>query len=486
MPSLPPLRTPPLATLPSLAARAPLPASRPAAARRQAPSTWPARWWSGSARSERAGERAAVQRTAGVSDRARLRAADARADDQGRRERRRHRRASCASSRTSRRRRRTRSPGSRASSPTTRAPPARPGGWAQLQWNFLPGSGVNAPSAWQHLNEAGHPGGRGAIVAVLDTGVAYANRKRFRRSPDFGAARLRRAATTSSTTTAFPNDENGHGTHVASTIGERTGNGIGVTGLAYGARIMPVRVLDRYGAGDSVDITAGIRWAVSHGANVINLSFEFDDGERQYGAARSRTCWPRCATRAGRRRRGRGVRQPVARRRSPTPPGYDTVIGVGAIDRARLPRGLFELGQGARHRRPGRRQGRTRTTRRAGRRTARARHLPDDLPGRRDSAPSTASTPLRAAAAVHRHLDGRAPRRGDRRARHRLRHRSASTRRQRGRGPARGDGAVDGGAPGFDPIYGAGRLTPLPRPIRSATPALTARSGPKSALRSCG
>ena len=82
----------------------------------------------------------------------------------------------------------------------------------------------------------------------------------------------------------FPNDENGHGTHVAGTIAERTHNDRGVTGLAYGARIMPVRVLDKYGAGESGDITRGIRFAVKHGADVINLSFEFDDGIRQFGA----------------------------------------------------------------------------------------------------------------------------------------------------------------------------------------------------------
>ena len=72
-----------------------------------------------------------------------------------------------------------------------------------------------------------------------------------------------------------PNDENGHGTHVAGTIGEGTDDDIAVTGLAYGARIMPVRVLDRLGEGDSVGISAGIRFAARKGADVINLSFEF-------------------------------------------------------------------------------------------------------------------------------------------------------------------------------------------------------------------
>ena len=73
----------------------------------------------------------------------------------------------------------------------------------------------------------------------------------------------------------YPNDDNGHGTHVASTIAEGTGNGVGLTGLAYGVKLMPIKVLDRDGEGDSAQIARGIRWAADHGAKIINLSFEF-------------------------------------------------------------------------------------------------------------------------------------------------------------------------------------------------------------------
>jgi serine protease len=158
------------------------------------------------------------------------------------------------------------------------------GGWQELQWNFLAGAGVNAPDAWQHLLDLGHPGGRGSVVAVLDTGVAYSSRRRFRKSTDFSRGDFVPGYDFVDED-RFPHDENGHGTHVASTIGESTHNDRGVTGLAYGAKIMPVRVLNARGEGESAAITAGIRYAVRHGADVINLSFEFDDTFRQFTAS---------------------------------------------------------------------------------------------------------------------------------------------------------------------------------------------------------
>ena len=195
-----------------------------------------------------------------------------------------------------------------------------PGGWQQLQWNFLPGAGVNAPDAWQHLLDVGRPGGRGAVVAVLDTGVAYSTRKRFRKSTDFSRGDFVPGYDFVDND-RFPHDENGHGTHVASTIGESTHNDRGVTGLAYGAKIMPVRVLNARGEGDTPAIAAGIRYAVRHGADVINLSFEFDDRFRQYSAVGDpRRARRRALRGAPRRRRGRRRRQLRARRRSPTPP----------------------------------------------------------------------------------------------------------------------------------------------------------------------
>ena len=115
-------------------------------------------------------------------------------------------------------------------------------------------------------------------MAVLDTGVAYANRGRFRRSPDFSKYAFVKGYDFIDHS-PYPNDHNGHGTFVAGTIAETTNtNSYGLTGLAFAAKIMPVRVLNNEGEGDASTIAEGVRFAVRHGARVINLSLEFSPG----------------------------------------------------------------------------------------------------------------------------------------------------------------------------------------------------------------
>jgi serine protease len=150
-----------------------------------------------------------------------------------------------------------------------------PGDWQSMQWNFLAGAGVDAPQAWANLMADGHPGGSGVTVAILDTGVAYRNWQQFRKSPDFAGTHFVDPYDFIAGN-RYPVDRNGHGTFVAGEIAEATNNGLGLTGLAYGASIMPVRVLDKFGWGDAATISRGIRYAVTHGAKVINLSLEFD------------------------------------------------------------------------------------------------------------------------------------------------------------------------------------------------------------------
>jgi serine protease len=141
------------------------------------------------------------------------------------------------------------------------------------QWNLVPPFGINMPEAWTLARQLGAPGGRGAVVAVLDTGVAFRNfGRRYRRAPD-----LRNFARGYDFVDddRYPFDLNGHGTFVASLIGETTNNGILGAGVAYRAKIMPLRVLDSRGEGDTASISRAIRYAVKRGAHVINLSLEF-------------------------------------------------------------------------------------------------------------------------------------------------------------------------------------------------------------------
>lgn len=165
------------------------------------------------------------------------------------------------------------------------------GGWMERQWNLLPytettpgqpfsAGGIDALKAWRNLRKARRPGARGVTVAVVDTGVAYRNFGRnFRRNPDFNPGQFV-PGRDFVLNNRFPLDRNGHGTHIAGTIAQGTDNGVGLTGIAYGAKIMPIRVLDARGNGSSDRIAAGIRWAADRGADVINMSFNFACGDK--------------------------------------------------------------------------------------------------------------------------------------------------------------------------------------------------------------
>ena len=115
---------------------------------------------------------------------------------------------------------------------------------------------------------------------------------------------------------------------IASTIAADTNNGFGLTGLAYGARIMPVRVIDRFGLGDRDAIARGIRFAVDHGAKVINLSFAFGRGVAEADLA---AVLGGARVRGGARRPDRGRRRQRRRRlRSTIPARSKHVLAVGA------------------------------------------------------------------------------------------------------------------------------------------------------------
>ncbi len=138
---------------------------------------------------------------------------------------------------------------------------------------------VKAPEVWAQ----GYTG-QGVVVAVLDTGVDY-NHEDLKNNiwtnsneiPGNGIDDDGNGYIDDNYGWNFANnnnntlDNNGHGTHVSGTIAGENNN-YGVTGIAYNAKIMPVKVLNDSGSGSYSSISKGIRYAVDNGANVINLS----------------------------------------------------------------------------------------------------------------------------------------------------------------------------------------------------------------------
>lgn len=123
------------------------------------------------------------------------------------------------------------------------------------QWDLTT---MSVPSAWQVST------GAGVTVAVIDTGVDASH-------PDLkGQVLTGYDATTGKA--GGNTDPEGHGTHVAGTIGALTGNGIGVAGIVPDVKILPVRVLGKDGTGNMSDTATGIIWATDHGADVLNMS----------------------------------------------------------------------------------------------------------------------------------------------------------------------------------------------------------------------
>ena len=185
----------------------------------------------------------------------------------------------------------------------------------QFQWHF---EMIDAARTW-----AIQTGDSSVVVAVLDTGIAYENFGPYRRAPDFG------------TTTFVPgfdfinndahaNDDNFHGTHVASVIAESTNNALGGSGLAYNTALMPVKVLDEEGVGDTFSIAEGIDFAAeSPNVKVINMSLGGEGTSAVISAAVTRAV-------------ARGITVVAASGNENTVVGFPAnlpnVIAVGAVD----------------------------------------------------------------------------------------------------------------------------------------------------------
>ena len=133
---------------------------------------------------------------------------------------------------------------------------------------FAKGPDPLRPQQWHldqvHAEDAWAAGvGAGVVVAVVDTGVDASH-------PDLVGQVLRGIDLVDEGTP--PDDPHGHGTLVAGVVAALTSNGEGGSGASPGAQILPVRVLDAEGAGDSELVARGVRWAADNGADVINLS----------------------------------------------------------------------------------------------------------------------------------------------------------------------------------------------------------------------
>jgi len=170
---------------------------------------------------------------------------------------------------------------------------------------------INSVEAWDVST-----GSSEVVVAVIDSGVDLNH-------PDLAGKLVPGYDFVDND--ASPRDTNGHGTFVAGIAAAQTNNGLGVAGMSWGARIMPLRVLNSNGSGTTADIIEAVNWAVAHGADIINMSF----GNYQYSAifeealASAHKAGVLLVAAAG----NDGIHAPTY------PVSYPHVLGVGATDR---------------------------------------------------------------------------------------------------------------------------------------------------------
>lgn len=136
------------------------------------------------------------------------------------------------------------------------------------QWAL---SRMQAASAW------GVTTGSGVTIAIIDTGIDLTHEDLAANvvagGSMIGCGRRARNCNING------QDDNGHGSHVAGIAGAVSNNGKGVVGVAPGAKLMPVKVLSGNGSGTADDLAEGIRFAVDKGAKVLNLSLGWISGQ---------------------------------------------------------------------------------------------------------------------------------------------------------------------------------------------------------------
>lgn len=143
---------------------------------------------------------------------------------------------------------------------------SKPGESKDIAWHV---EKVNAPAVWNYNGSTGY-NGDGVIVAVVDSGVDY-NHVDIAGSMWDGGENFPNHGFDMCNNDYDPMDDYCHGTHVAGIIAGQ-GNAGTQTGIAPGAKIMAVKVLDSSGYGTDSDLISGVHFAMYHGADIINLS----------------------------------------------------------------------------------------------------------------------------------------------------------------------------------------------------------------------
>ena len=195
------------------------------------------------------------------------------------------------------------------------------------QWNLAQ---INAERTW------GIQKGKSSVaVAVLDSGIAFEDYVdprtgvAYHKAPDWGDVKFLPGYDFVNRDT-HPNDDEYHGTHVASTIAEATNNAMGTAGIAFGCALMPVKVLDEKGEGTFFDVADGIDFAVSYKeggqspVKVINLSLGSEGTSATVRAAIDRAFAAGVLTVAAAGNSGGAVVE--------FPANVPNVIAVGALD----------------------------------------------------------------------------------------------------------------------------------------------------------
>jgi len=184
------------------------------------------------------------------------------------------------------------------------------------QWNFRM---LDAERTWDI--QKGDPS---VVVAILDTGIAYENFGPYRKAPDFGGTVFVQGHDFINED-EHANDDNFHGTHVASTVAEATDNTEGVAGFAFRCALMPVKVLDSNGDGTFFDVAEGIDFAARNtSVKVINLSLGGDGNSNTVRAAVDRAVAAGITVVAAAGNDGHGTIS--------FPAALPNVIAVGAVD----------------------------------------------------------------------------------------------------------------------------------------------------------